>query len=171
MKYLPLLAQALGPVVAGTPWIAYGVSYARGFVAWLRKVYPDIYYGAISSSGVTSLTVDYWQYYDPIRSYGPAECIQATQDFVDIIDPVLIDHADNQTLSQHLKSSMGASPNYNNSRDWDPAIGAPTFRYYCDNITSSDRLYLETAQTEMSLKEIITLAGYNAPDDRFVTGI
>lgn len=36
-----------------TPYIAYGGSYAGAFVAFLRTTYPDIFFGAISSSGVT----------------------------------------------------------------------------------------------------------------------
>ena len=36
-----------------TAHIAYGGSYAGAFVAFLRKVYPNVYWGAISSSGVT----------------------------------------------------------------------------------------------------------------------
>lgn len=35
-----------------TPWIAYGGSYAGAFTAILRTLYPDVYFGGISSSGV-----------------------------------------------------------------------------------------------------------------------
>ncbi|THC90058.1 hypothetical protein EYZ11_010488 [Aspergillus tanneri] len=183
---LPGLEQVNLTAQSGTPWIAYGVSYAGGFVSFLRKLYPDIYYGAISSSGTTAAVVDYWKYYEPIRHYGPPNCIKATQDFVDIIDHILINHEDNQTLSQQLKTSIGASPDLPSrtfalqvsgvvgsfqNRNWDPAIGAPIFREYCDNITSSDLLYPETSLAEASIKEIITIAGYNASDDRFVTGM
>lgn len=35
----------------GTPYLAYGGSYAGAFVAFLRYTYPDLFYGAISSSG------------------------------------------------------------------------------------------------------------------------
>jgi hypothetical protein len=38
---------------SSTPWIAYGGSYAGAYVAFLRKLYPEIFFGAISSSGVT----------------------------------------------------------------------------------------------------------------------
>lgn len=43
-----------------TPYIAYGGSYAGAFVAILRKQYPHVYFGAISSSGVTEAIYDYW---------------------------------------------------------------------------------------------------------------
>ena len=47
-----------------TAHIAYGGSYAGGFVAFLRKLYPDVYWGAISSSGVTDAIWDYVSVYD-----------------------------------------------------------------------------------------------------------
>ena len=57
-------------------YIAYGGSYAGAFVAFLRKTYPDIYYGAISSSGVVEAIWDYWQYYSPVAEFGkhPIHC-------------------------------------------------------------------------------------------------
>jgi len=39
-----------------TPYLAYGGSYAGAVVAFLRVLYPDIYWGSISSSGVTVRT-------------------------------------------------------------------------------------------------------------------
>jgi hypothetical protein len=36
-----------------TPWIVYGGSYAGAQAAFLRVVYPDTFWGTISSSGVT----------------------------------------------------------------------------------------------------------------------
>ena len=51
-------------------YIAYGGSYAGAFVAFLRKLYPDVYYGAIASSGVTEAIWDYWAYYSPVAEYG-----------------------------------------------------------------------------------------------------
>lgn len=50
--------------------IAYGGSYAGAFVAFLRKTYPDIYFGAIASSAVTDAIWDYWSYYSPVAEYG-----------------------------------------------------------------------------------------------------
>ena len=39
------------------PYIAYGGSYAGAFVAFLRVLYPDVYFGAIGSSGVVEAIV------------------------------------------------------------------------------------------------------------------
>jgi hypothetical protein len=43
-----------------TPYISYGGSYAGAFSAFLRVQYPDIFWGSISSSGVTKAIWDYW---------------------------------------------------------------------------------------------------------------
>jgi len=44
-----------------TAYIGYGGSYAGAFVAFLRVQYPDVFWGTISSSGVTKAIYDYWQ--------------------------------------------------------------------------------------------------------------
>lgn len=170
-----------------TPWIAYGVSYAGGFVSFLRKLYPDIYYGAISSSGVTAAIVDYWRYFEPIRQYAPAACVSAIQDFVDIFDRVLIDHADNKTLAQQLKIAVGAKNDTDNtlfttqlaqavtewqSRNWNPPNGSLLFHDFCGNITTSDHLlYPDIAPKEDFFKGVISLAGYNVSDQDLVTRV
>ncbi|EAU29461.1 conserved hypothetical protein [Aspergillus terreus NIH2624] len=169
-----------------TPWIAYGGSYAGAFVSFLRKLYPDVYWGAVSSSGVTEAIVDYWEYYEPIRQFGPADCIHNTQTFVDIIDNVLIEHAENKALKAELLSAMGIPCDMKSeqfagmlsygldawqSRSWDPAIGSPLFRQYCDNITSPHLLYPDTAAVRGAFKKFVSIAGYDASDADLVTGI
>ncbi|KAG6315377.1 hypothetical protein E4U22_007914 [Claviceps purpurea] len=42
----------------GTPHILYGGSYAGGLVAIARKLYPDVFWGAISSSGNLTDVID-----------------------------------------------------------------------------------------------------------------
>jgi hypothetical protein len=170
-----------------TPWIAYGVSYAGGFVSFLRKLYPDTFYGVISSSGTTAAVVDYWKYFEPIRQYAPAACVSAIQDFVDIFDRVLIDHADNKTLTQQLKTAVGAKNDTSNelfvqqlaqgvtewqSRSWNPPNGSLFFHDFCGNITTSDHLlYQNIAPTEDFFKGVIGLAGYNVSDKELVTRV
>lgn len=43
-----------------TAYISYGGSYAGAFSAFLRVQYPDVFWGSISSSGVTTAIWDYW---------------------------------------------------------------------------------------------------------------
>ncbi|KAI9039298.1 putative extracelular serine carboxypeptidase [Aspergillus affinis] len=169
-----------------TPWIAYGGSYAGAFVAFLRKLYPEVYWGAVSSSGVTAAIIDYWKYYEPIRQYAPKDCILATQVFIDIVDEVLIDNADNKTSNAELKAALGASADLDDftfasslsaglddfqGRNWDPSIGSLGFRHYCDNITSTDLLFPETKKVEESIKYFADVAGYDAENETFITQI
>ncbi|GLA74344.1 hypothetical protein AtubIFM55763_005584 [Aspergillus tubingensis] len=177
--------EHLDLTAATTPWIAYGGSYAGAFVAFLRKLYPDLYWGAVSSSGVTEAIIDYWEYYEPIRLYGPSQCISTLQTSIDIVDRILIDHADNKTLAQQLKSAFGGSAtNLGNqdfvsslsygldsfqSRNWDKSIGTPLFRAFCNNITNSDLLYPETAEPiSASVKQLVQIAGYNPSNTTLV---
>ncbi|KAL4864936.1 hypothetical protein BDV12DRAFT_211337 [Aspergillus spectabilis] len=168
-----------------TPWIAYGGSYAGAMVAFLRKVYPDVFWGAVSSSGVTAAIIDYWNYYEPIRNYGPSDCIDSIQTTTDIVDRILIDHAHNHTLRSQLQAAFGVTPPINNtdfvslisrqmdafqSRNWDPAVGSYEFRHYCDNITSHDPLHPSTNTTSL-LPQLLSAAGYNPTNKTLLTSL
>lgn len=89
-----------------TPWIAYGGSYAGAYVAFLRKLYPDVYFGAISSSGVTEAIYDYWRYYEPIRKFGPKQCIETTQNLTNVMDNIFLDPK-NMVMRPVLKQAFG----------------------------------------------------------------
>lgn len=75
-------------------------------MAFLRKLYPDIYWGAISSFGVTEAIYDYWKYYEPIRQYGPPAGLSATQKIVNVVDNILIGKNDTN-LTRELKTAFG----------------------------------------------------------------
>lgn len=171
------------------PWLAYGGSYAGAFVAFLRKLYPDVYYGAVSSSGVTQAVTDYWEYMEPIRKFAPASCIAATEAFTDIIDRVLIDHGKNKTLGRQLQAAFGVKgkslPMKNvdfvsllvnplglfQERNWDPKVGTAGFRDYCGNITSPKLLYPDTTASDSIIKDVIHTAGYDANNKTLVTNL
>ena len=171
------------------PWIAYGGSYAGAFVAFLRKLYPDTYWGAVSSSGVTKAIEDYWEYMEPIRQFAPSDCVTSQQTFIDIVDKILIDHASNKTVKKQLKSAFGLNSQLPlndtdfaalltsplgsfQARNWDPEVGSGDFKQYCANITSSDLLYPDTAAAVgSSVKELVGVAGYDAANSSLVTGM
>lgn len=46
-----------------SPYIYYGGSYAGGRAAFLRKLYPDLIWGAVASSGVTEARTDFSDYF------------------------------------------------------------------------------------------------------------
>lgn len=88
-------------------YIGYGGSYAGAFNAFLRKLYPDVFWGTISSSGVTEAIIDYWQYYEPIREYGPPDCIRTQQNLTHVVDNILIGKKDDTKTIQKLKTAFG----------------------------------------------------------------
>jgi Serine carboxypeptidase S28 len=166
------------------PWIVYGGSYAGAYVAFLRKLYPDVFYGAISSSGVPEAIIDYWEYWLGPLNYGPPDCMATTQEFTEVIDGILIGK-NNSELTSRLKTVF-LLPNvtYDNDfaavlsgygigqwqgRNWDPAVGSPSFDFYCGNITNNTVLYPELESSRAELLNLTEISGYDAIDDTFIT--
>jgi hypothetical protein len=159
------------------PYIAYGGSYAGAFVAFLRKLYPDVYWGAISSSGVPEAIYDYWQYYEAARLFAPHDCVVATQKLTHMLDNILIGKADDAAATQRLKTAFGLG-NLTRSDDfayvvsagisglqglnWDPALNETEFGHYCDNLTSTAPLYPRAAGVASSseARALLELGGY-----------
>lgn len=180
LEHLNLTADAV-------PWIGYGGSYAGAFVAFLRKVYPEVFFGVVSSSGVTEAIVDYWQYYEPIRQFAPSGCIWSIETFMDIVDTILIEHAKNETLKSHLKAVFGATSSDVDDeffaaalsstlgafqgRNWDPAVGDGTFQRYCKNLTSPSLLYQQNNTMKAWTEEVISATKYDATNSSLVTGM
>ncbi|KAI0396841.1 peptidase S28 [Xylariaceae sp. FL0594] len=157
-----------------TAWIAYGGSYAGSFVALLRKLYPDVYYGAISSSGVPEAIYDYWKYFEAAAVYGPPACVKNTRTITDIIDKILIGKKGTKYVGQ-LKNVFQL-PNVTHDGDfastinggiyglqslnWDPKQSDNGFFEYCDKVSSSKVEYPKTEALRASVNELITAAGY-----------
>ncbi len=158
-----------------TPWIVYGGSYAGAQAAFCRVAYPDTFWGAISSSGVTEAIYDYWQYFEPIRIFGPPDCIKGTQLLIDVVDKILMNDADNST-AQALKDAFGMGQVTDNrdfanqltgvygwqSTNWDPASNSDGFWQYCNNITN------ETPTNENlrpQVASLVSAAGYGQNTD------
>ncbi|EAQ89394.1 hypothetical protein CHGG_06013 [Chaetomium globosum CBS 148.51] len=164
---------------AKNPYIAYGGSYAGAFVAFLRKLYPDVYWGAISSSGVPEAIYDYWQYYEAARIYSPHDCILATQKLTHVVDNILLGTTDTEYV-QRLKTAFGLG---NVTRDddfaftisygisglqglnWDPALNDTGYGYYCNNLTATTNLYPELTTLESEARELIEVGGYGEEAD------
>jgi hypothetical protein len=157
------------------PWIAYGGSYAGAFVAFLRTTYPHIFFGAISSSGVTEAIYDYWQYFEPIRQYAPADCVKTTQTFTHLLDnllaqtkakPELIQQykelfgVENLTYDNDFASLLSTPLGYWQSRNWDPAVNDPTFFEYCDAVTNDSVIYKSTLPDKLKAESLIAAGGY-----------
>lgn len=158
----------------GTAHIAYGGSYAGAFVSFLRVLYPDIYWGAISSSGVTVAKYDFWEINEPIREYAPADCMDAQTKLINVVDNIVMS-GDNSTINT-LKSAFNATSlthnddfgnlvsypmQYWQSRNWDPEVNDPTFMDYCGNITSNTSLFPSTEPLASSVPSLIEAGGWS----------
>ncbi|EUC41319.1 hypothetical protein COCMIDRAFT_8964 [Bipolaris oryzae ATCC 44560] len=162
-----------------TPWIVYGGSYAGAQAAFLRVVYPETFWGAISSSGVTKAIYDYWEYFEPARIYGPPDCIKNTQLLIDVVDGILLRQNDT-SLVQSLKNVFGLGQVTDNrdfanqltgiyglqSTSWDPEENSPSFFNYCQNITNEEPV-AENLRPEVA--KLVSAAGY--PNDTAVQDI
>ncbi|KAL8711520.1 MAG: hypothetical protein Q9225_007110 [Loekoesia sp. 1 TL-2023] len=155
-----------------TAYFGYGGSYAGAFVAFLRVQYPDIYYGVISSSGVTEAIWDFWRYYEPVREYGPPDCISTQTKLINVADNIL---RNNTKYTPQLKSAFGLEGiTYDDDfaqvlsypiggwqgRNWDPAVNDPSFYEYCDNITSPSLINNTTANATTTVRQLLTAGGY-----------
>ncbi|KAI7636728.1 serine carboxypeptidase [Hortaea werneckii] len=159
-----------------TAYLSYGGSYSGAFSAFLRVQYPETFFGAISSSGVTKAIYDYWQYYEPIAENGPPRCIAAQKTLTHIVDNILIGKNDSD-LTATLKSAFGLSNvTYDNdfantlasgignwqSLNWDPAVGSSQVYNYCANISDTDVLYPATESLRSTASYLIDQGGYSA---------
>ncbi|KAI9727347.1 MAG: hypothetical protein M1828_006967 [Chrysothrix sp. TS-e1954] len=165
------------------PWIAYGGSYAGAFVAFLRTLYPGVFYGAISSSGVTKAIWNYWEYYEPIRQYAPQQCVKNTQLLTNVVDNILIGKKAPKYTAM-LKKAFGLSglehsTDFANaiaqgiggwqSTNWDPAVNAADFDEYCGNITSTKVIHPATTKLMSEAKKLITIGGHGSQADKLTT--
>lgn len=155
-------------------YIAYGGSYAGSFVAFLRKLYPDIYWGAISSSGVPEAIYDYWQYYEAARLFAPRDCVVATQKLTHIVDTILLNKSatdwvprlkrafglGNLTRSDDFANAISAGIAGLQGLNWDPAVNSTEFGRYCANVSSTAPLYPRTAEAEDEARALVTAGGY-----------
>ncbi|KAL2160955.1 hypothetical protein VTH06DRAFT_8667 [Thermothelomyces fergusii] len=164
------------------PYIAYGGSYAGAFVAFLRKAYPDVYWGAISSSGVPEAIYDYWQYYEAARIYAPHDCVVATQELTHIVDNILLGQAaDASRYVDRLKAGFGLGGVTRNDDfanaiswgigglqglNWDPALNETQFGEYCNNLTATEPLYPTSPALEREARELVRAGGYGKEADR-----
>ncbi|KAM0813435.1 putative Extracellular serine carboxypeptidase [Seiridium cardinale] len=156
-----------------TAYIAYGGSYAGAFVAILRKLYPDVYFGAISSSGVTEAIYDYWEYLEAARIYGPKAGIEATQKVINVVDNILIGKNGTE-YPQQLKEVFGLGGVTNDadfanalangvyalqSYNWDPTQSSDEFFTYNAIVGNDSVVYPSTESLRSTVEELIEVGG------------
>lgn len=94
------------PSAPKTKYIVYGGSYSGNLAAWMRQKYPHIVFAAVPSSAPVQMSYNFYQYYDPIRKYGPKHCIDALHSVVLYADHILFSPFEKPKLE--LKRIFGA---------------------------------------------------------------
>jgi hypothetical protein len=131
---------------------------------------------------VPAAIIDYWQYWEAVRLYAPAECVRTTQDFMQLVDGILL--GSNKDSKKKLKKYWGMSPVIDDSdfasalsmqgvgswqgRVWDSDVGDSTFEYYCGNITSDKVLRTTSKGLENKLRKLIEAEGSLTVTDSLV---
>ncbi|PHH70748.1 hypothetical protein CDD82_6953 [Ophiocordyceps australis] len=153
---------------AHAPWIIYGGSYAGALAALARKLYPDVFWGGISSSGVTAAVDDYWQYFEAARHAAPGDCSATLQRLVHVIDAHLC--SGDQDRAKQLKELFGLGELWNDefadtikegieglqSTNWDPNEDDAKFGLFCASITSDARLFASTAHLVPRVRQAVS---------------
>ncbi|EAU84205.2 endoprotease [Coprinopsis cinerea okayama7 len=143
------------------PWILVGGSYAEALsdiiVFFLHQSLPvstqskpGVFFAGYSSSGVVQATLDYWEYFEPIRQAMPQNCSADVQRVVEHLDDVF--RSGNQSAIEDVKANFGLSELAkmedvlsalrNNLWDWQelqPGSGPGTeFYRFCDALEVKD---------------------------------
>lgn len=137
-----------------TPWIYYGGSYAGARAAHMRVLYPEIVFGAISSSGVTHATINNWEYMDVIRTGAPSKCSELIQSSMTHIDTLVVNPIANRPLKalfglqgiEHdddFVSVVSWPLSAFQGKNWDPEVGESAFDNFCAALIGD-----EEAQTQ-----------------------
>ncbi|PHH86727.1 hypothetical protein CDD83_9830 [Cordyceps sp. RAO-2017] len=155
------------------PWIIYGGSYAGSVAALTRKLYPDAYWGAISSSGVLTAIDDFWQYFEAARHFAPGRCSPVTQKLTHVVDSMLL--SGDKAKARAIKGLFGLADLLDDefgttiaggilgmqSREWDPAEDSASLGSYCAVITADVPLFASTAHLRPVVGQAVSLAGYD----------
>ncbi|PHH60973.1 hypothetical protein CDD81_988 [Ophiocordyceps australis] len=170
LEHVPLTASH-------APWIIYGGSYAGALAALARKLYPDVFWGAISSSGVTAAIDDYWQYFEAARHAAPGDCSDSLQRLVHVIDGHLC--SGDEARAKQLKELFGLGELWNDefadtikagieglqSTNWDPDEDDGTLGLFCAAITSDARLFASTAHLMPRVRDAVLFVYGDTGDD------
>lgn len=113
-------------------------------------------------------------------TYGPSDCIKATQILTNVVDNILINKSDYTDDLQSVFGLQGLTyaTDFANvlsngiggwqSQNWDPALNSESFDEYCGNVSSDRDLYNTPNSQSSTVKSLLDVAGYGA-DSYLVT--
>lgn len=158
-----------------TPWIIYGGSYSGAVAAFARKTYPEIFWGAISSSGVTAAVYDFWEYNEATRLFAPGDCGAVMGELTHVVDMALL--SGNETKVDAVKQffgyfgTIGAAdfgqaifhPIYAlQGQSWIKGQSDETLSKYCATLTSKTLHYPELEKNRAVAEQLVKDAGYRS---------
>ncbi|KAH0846137.1 hypothetical protein AYO21_09155 [Fonsecaea monophora] len=162
----------------GTPWIILGGSYGGVVSAFTRIQYPDLFWGGLSSSGITTGILDHWQFFDLIRRHAPPKCVEVQQQLTNLMDNVY--ESGNETALSQLKAAFNVSDSSTYPdlaflltspfSAWNRAWHRATASFdgpgsYCDVLTSATSRYHTTEALRAIARSLLTYANETATPD------
>ena len=160
-----------------TPWFIVGGSYAGVISAFTKATYPDLFWGGLSSSGVTNPIVDFWLAFEVAVEYGPPDCVKLQRKVANIFDNIMT--SKNKAAITRFRNAIGASPDQTAydlavrlAVNWENFAGGwvkgEQYDFngkgtYCANITSNELHYPQftNASTRALAKQIIHDGGWS----------
>lgn len=166
-------------VKEGSAWIYIGGSYAGACSAFARKLFPEVWWGAIASSAVTTAIINFWEYMEPIRLKANSNCIEILESNVKLIDNLI--SLNQPFVTDQLKLYFGL-PNITDqvdfvntlslplgswqARNWDKEVGNDGFDLFCEALakeptaptpppSSSHSPYATTSSLEDSTNKLL----------------
>ncbi|KAJ2978736.1 hypothetical protein NQ176_g3655 [Zarea fungicola] len=158
-----------------TPWIIYGGSYAGAFAAFTRKLYPDVYWGAISSSGVTEAVYDFWAYNEAARLFAPGNCGPVMSKLTHVVDTALFSGSGGKVST--VKQLFGYNSSVPNDQfgssiahpsgglqgeSWVEGESDTSLEIYCVSITANTLQYPDLEGNRSTAEQLVRDAGYAA---------
>ncbi|OAA80442.1 Peptidase S28 [Akanthomyces lecanii RCEF 1005] len=159
---------------ADTPWIIYGGSYAGAYAAITRKLYPEAYWGAISSSGVTRAVYDYWEYTEATRLFAPGNCGAIMSNLTYVVDTALF--SEDSSRASIVKNLFGYNSSTSDSsfgsniahpfsalqgESWVHGESDNSLSTYCATITSQELAYPGLENSRSTAEQLVQDAGLN----------
>ncbi|KAE8250500.1 hypothetical protein A4X13_0g4671 [Tilletia indica] len=159
-----------------TPWIYIGGSYAGARAAHMRVLYPDIVFGAISTSGVSAAIDSFPQYYYPIARGADPACTQAIQAAVGAFDAIAVPAHHRTSKASHNKKEdalrtlfhakdldwddlanlLSSQLGYFQALNWDPAVSSPGWAQFCDVMTNKTAIKSPVLTSSSSSKRDVS---------------
>ncbi|KAG6850910.1 hypothetical protein H0H93_006736 [Arthromyces matolae] len=126
------------------PWVLIGGSYSGALTSWTMVSRPGIFWAGYASSAVVEAILDFWRYFEPIRTHMPANCSADVEAVIAHVDKTFT--SNNAIAIQALKQQFGlgnlthlddvAGALRNNLWDWQslqPTTGTEgQFYQFCD---------------------------------------